>query len=71
MAKAGGVDAVFTDRGKEWLNKVFAGLCERLAIRHTYTLPYTPTANGALERFHRQLKTCVRACLRAGLMKAG
>ena len=66
VAKAGGVDAVFTDRGKEWLNKVFAGLCERLAIRHTYTLPYTPTANGALERFHRQLKTCVRACLRAG-----
>ena len=66
VAKAGGVDAVFTDRGKEWLNKTFAGLCERLAIRHTYTLPYTPTANGALERFHRLLKTLVRACLRAG-----
>ena len=65
VTRGGGVEAVFTDRGKEWLNQTFSKLCDQLAVRHTYTLPYSPSANGALERAHRVLKTLVRACLGA------
>ena len=66
VARCGGVEAVYTDRGKEWLNHTFSKVCDRLGVRHTYTLPYSPSANGALERAHRTIKTMIRACLRAG-----
>ena len=57
---------MYTDRGKEWLNHTFSKVCDQLGVRHTYTLPYSPSANGALERAHRTIKTMIRACLRAG-----
>ena len=66
VAQGGGVEAVYTDRGTEWLNNTFSKMCDHLAVRHTYTLPYSPSANGALERVHRTIKTLARACLRAG-----
>ena len=61
VARGGGVEAVYTDRGTEWLNHTFSKVCDSLAVRHTYTLPYSPSANGALERVHRTIKTLVRA----------
>ena len=66
VARGGGIEAVYTDRGTEWLNHTFSKVCDHLAVRHTYTLPYSPSANGALERVHRTIKTLVRACLKAG-----
>ncbi len=38
-------------------------MCETLRIKHKMTIAYHPQANGLVERFHRQLKSSLRARL--------
>mgnify|MGYP000512333340 CR=1 FL=1 len=42
---------VLTDNGACYKSRRFARLCQRLALRHLRTKPYTPRTNGKAERF--------------------
>ncbi|MES9975560.1 MAG: reverse transcriptase domain-containing protein, partial [Candidatus Thiodiazotropha sp.] len=51
---------VTTDRGSHFEGK-FDHLLKVLGTRHARTTAYHPAANGLVERFHRQLKSSLRA----------
>ena len=51
------IKGVYTDNGKAYRGKDFAGACAQLSLSHHYTRPYTPRTNGKAERF---IQTCLR-----------
>jgi Integrase zinc binding domain/Integrase core domain len=56
-----GVPAVVTsDRGVQFTSSFWAAMTARLGIRHKLTTAFHPQANGAVDRFHRQLKDTLR-----------
>ncbi len=63
VARFGVPAAITSDRGVQFSSGVWAGLCQRLGISHHSTTAYHPQNNGMVERFHRQLKDALRACL--------
>src|SRR5208282_1417864 len=46
-----GVRALLTDNGSSYRSQQFRHACQRMAIRHSRTRPYTPRTNGKAERF--------------------
>jgi transposase InsO family protein len=59
-----GVPAVVTsDRGVQFTSSFWATMTARLGIKHKMTTAFHPQTNGAVERFHRQLKDALRARL--------
>ncbi len=57
-----GIPATITsDRGPHFASSLWSALCSLLNISHVQTTAYHPQANGAVERFHRQLKDALRA----------
>jgi transposase InsO family protein len=58
------VPAVITsDRGSQFTSALCDSLCNILGIKHVQITTYHPQANGLVERFHKQLKDALRACL--------
>ena len=53
-------DKIVSDNGKQFIGKVFQDLCNILKVKHVTTSIYHPQSNGAIERFHRWLKTRLR-----------
>lgn len=52
FAKHGiGIRAVLTDNGSSYRSGLFGQACQRMAIKHARTRPYTPRTNGKAERF--------------------
>jgi len=49
------VERVMTDNGSAYVSRAFAAACQRLALRHLRTRPYTPRTNGKAERFIQTL----------------
>jgi len=49
------VRRLLTDNGVGYRSQTFGTLCQRLAIRHRRTRPYTPRTNGKAERFIQTL----------------
>ena len=47
--------ALLTDQGGEFKNKLVADLCRLAGIRKVFTSPYRPQADGRAERFNRTL----------------
>ena len=45
------VDRVMTDNRSCYLSQAFRQACQRLALKHVRTKPYTPRTNGKAERF--------------------
>ena len=52
---------VTTDRGTQFESSLFTALTNLLGTKRIRTTPYHPCANGMVERFHRQLKACLKA----------
>ena len=46
-----GVRALLTDNGSSYRSRQFRHACQKMAIKHSRTRPYTPRTNGKAERF--------------------
>lgn len=56
--------SVQTDRGTNFMSRVFAQAMRQLAIKHVTSSSYHPQTQGALERFHQTLKSMLKSfCL--------
>ena len=54
-----------SDRGGEFLSKLFAGVCEEARIKRQMTAPYTPQQNGVVERRNRSIMEMARSMLKS------
>ncbi len=52
---------IISDRGAQFESKLWNSLMQQLNIKRKRTTSYHPACNGAIERFHRTLKTSLRA----------
>ena len=58
---------VQTDRGSNFISRVFTRILKQLRIQHNVSSAYHPESQGALERYHQTLKSMLRAyCLESG-----
>jgi transposase InsO family protein len=59
-----GVPQIITkDRGRQFESQQFRCLTAAMGFHHIQTSAYLPAANGKVERWHRQLKTALKAHL--------
>lgn len=70
MAAFGGMDWLVTDRGSHFTAQVMASLTEDAKVRHHFTTPYCPWANGTVERLCREVLRAGRALLSEWRMMA-
>ena len=61
VARFGVPSTVTTDRGRQFTSHLWRALTELLGCHHLRTTAYHPSANGMVERFHRQLKASLKA----------
>lgn len=52
---------ITVDQGKQFTSNLFNELTILMGSHKIHTSPYHPQANGMIERFHRQLKTSIKA----------
>ena len=62
IARFGVPEDVTSDRGRQFTSALSTMLNKLLGIEAKTTTAYHPQANGMVERFHRQLKTALKAC---------
>jgi hypothetical protein len=63
IARFGVPATISSDRGAQFTSGVWAALCTLLGTTHSRTTAFHPQSNGLVERFHRTLKTALRAKL--------
>ena len=61
ISRFGVPSTVVTDRGRQFESRLWQNLMSLLGSRRSRTTAYHPQANGMVERFHRQLKTALKA----------
>jgi cleavage and polyadenylation specificity factor subunit 1 len=63
ISRFGVPQALTSDRGPQFTSDCWSQLMLLLGLPHNLTTAYHPQANGMVERFHRQLKSALRAQL--------
>ena len=63
FARFGMPETITTDRGRQFESQLFNSLSCYLGIHHVRTTAYHPAANGQIERWHRTLKSALKAQL--------
>ena len=61
VSRFGTPETITTDQGRQFESTLFRNLTEALGVCRIRTSPYHPQANGMVERFHRSLKTAIKA----------
>ena len=54
---------ISSDRGAQFTSKLWQTMATLLGMQHIHTTAYHPQANGLVERFHRHMKSALRARL--------
>ena len=65
IARFGLPSSITSDRGRQFESNLWNSLMHLLGIRHNRTTAYHPQTNGIVERFHRHLKTSLKARLKS------
>ena len=58
-----GVPGISSDRGSQFTSSIWNEIAARLGVKFHHTSAYHSQANGMIERFHRTLKTALKARL--------
>ena len=61
ISRFGVPSTVTTDRGRQFESHLWRAFTQLLGTKHIRTTSYHPMANGLVERFHRQLKSALKA----------
>lgn len=63
FSRFGNPNSIVTDNGTQFTSAEFAEFLKSRDIQHIRTSVYHPAANGAIERFHRVLKSCIQSAI--------
>ena len=61
VSRFGVPSTVTSDRGRQFESNLWKVLTQLLGTKHVRTTAYHPIANGLIERFHRHLKSALKA----------
>lgn len=63
FSRHGNPENIVTDNGPQFTSAAFALFLHDRGISHSRTSVYHPAANGAVERFHRALRSCIQTAI--------
>lgn len=63
FSRHGNPENIITDNGAQFTSVMFTSFLQNRGISHSRTSVYYPAANGAIERFHRALRTCIQTSI--------
>ena len=63
ISRFGMPSEISSDRGSQFTSKLWSITAQLLGTKHSRTTAYHPQANGLVERFHRHMKSALRARL--------
>ncbi|XP_048853517.1 uncharacterized protein K02A2.6-like isoform X1 [Brienomyrus brachyistius] len=63
FCRHGNPENIVTDNGPQFTSAAFASFLHTYGISHSRTSVYYPAANGAVERFHRALRSCIQTAI--------
>jgi transposase InsO family protein len=60
VSRFGCMYILHSDRGAQFISKIYSGLLEKLGVSRSLTTPYNPKSNGLVENFNKILKSMLK-----------